>query len=112
MAASPDAAAGQIFNQGLVPVEIKPVNAKAPGSSQSLNISFGKSKPSPKDMILFCRQMYTITRSGLPLLGGLTGLMQSTHNEGLREALVEVIAGLESGRTLSAAFRARPDVFS
>ena len=111
MAASPDAAAGQIFNQGLVPVEIKPVAAKAPGGSQSLNIRFGTPKPSAKDMILFCRQMYTITRSGLPLLGGLTGLMQSTHNEGLRDALVEVIAGLESGRTLSAAFRARPDVF-
>lgn len=112
MAASPDAAAGQIFNLGLVPVEIKPVTAQASAGSKSLNISFGTPKPNAKDMILFCRQMYTITRSGLPLLGGLTGLMQSTHNEGLRDALVEVIGGLESGRSLSASFRTRPDVFS
>ena len=111
IAASADAAAGQIMNQGLVPVEIRPVADKKSAGGSSINIKLGSRKPTSKDMILFCRQMYTITRTGLPLLRGLTGLMQSTHNETLREALVEVIAGLESGRSLSAAFRTRPDIF-
>ena len=112
VATNMDAAIGRLTSLGITPIEVKDAADSKDLSLKDLNNILGAGQPTSKDMILFCRQMYTITRSGLPLLGGLTGLMQSTHNEGLRNALVEVIGGLESGRSLSASFRTRPDVFS
>ncbi|MDX1481062.1 MAG: type II secretion system F family protein [Woeseiaceae bacterium] len=112
MAASASAAAGQIQGRGLVPVQIRPVSGAVDTVRRPLRIGFRSTKPRPKDMILFCRQMLTITRSGLPLLGGLTSLMQSMQSDALRDALADVVDGLESGRSLSAAFRLRTDVFS
>jgi MSHA biogenesis protein MshG len=61
---------------------------------------------------MFSRQMYTITKSGIPLLRGLRGLAESTHNVILRRALEDVIASLESGRDLANSFARHPDVFS
>ena len=60
---------------------------------------------------MFCRQMHVITRTGLPLLQGLTGLTESTHNAVLRAALLEVIAGLEAGRGLAQSLQQHPKIF-
>lgn len=109
LALSAEAAAAEVANQGLIPIEIRP--ARGQRESRDIALQLGRRKPTSKDLILFCRQMYTITRTGLPLLQGLTGLMQSTHNVVLKEALVEVLSGLESGRSLSAAFKLQPNVF-
>jgi MSHA biogenesis protein MshG len=73
---------------------------------------FGAGRPSTVDLVLFARQMYAITKSGLPLLRGLKGLAQSTHNAVLRDALHEVLQGLESGRDFSSALARHPDIFS
>jgi MSHA biogenesis protein MshG len=56
--------------------------------------------------------MYAITKSGLPLLRGLRGLAESTHNVQLREALHDVLLGLEAGRDLSSALARHADIFS
>ena len=61
---------------------------------------------------MFCRQMHTITRSGIPLLRGLKSLAQSTHHAMLREALEDVIESLQSGRGLSESLRRHPEVFT
>lgn len=112
VAASQDAAAGRLVSLGITPIEIKDAATDKDMTLKDLNRMMGGGMPTSKDMILFCRQMYTITRTGLPLLRGLTGLMQTTHNEVLKEALVEVISNLESGRDLSSALRSQPKIFS
>ncbi len=112
VAASQDAAAGRLVSLGITPIEIKDAATDKDMTLKDLNRMMGGGMPTSKDMILFCRQMYTITRTGLPLLRGLTGLMQTTHNEVLKEALVEVISNLESGRDLSSALRTQPKIFS
>jgi MSHA biogenesis protein MshG len=55
--------------------------------------------------------MYTITKSGIPLLRGLRGLSASTHNVVLREALDDIVASLESGRDLATSFARHSDIF-
>ena len=55
--------------------------------------------------------MYTITKSGIPLLRGLRGLSASTHNTVLRRALEDVLASLESGRDLATSFARHPSIF-
>jgi MSHA biogenesis protein MshG len=72
----------------------------------------GAGRPSGADMMLFARQMYAITKSGLPLLRGLRGLAQSTHNSVLRTALYDVLQSLESGRDLASSFARHSELFS
>jgi MSHA biogenesis protein MshG len=63
------------------------------------------------DLVLFSRQMYSITKSGLPLLRGLRGLADSTHNLLLRDALHDVLLSLESGRDLASSLARHPTIF-
>ncbi len=109
---SADAVAGRLISIGVTPVEIRDLEKATGISLADLNKRIGGGKPATKDLVLFCRQMHTITRTGLPLLKGLNGLMETTHNEVLKEALVDVIANLESGRELAASLKGHPGIFS
>lgn len=109
---SAGAIASRLASNGITPVEIRDLADLAQLKVSDIMLRFGGGQPTTKDMVLFCRQMHTITRTGLPLLRGLTGLMQTTHNEVLKTALVDVISSLESGRELAASLRAHPKIFS
>ncbi len=109
---SADAVAGRLVSIGITPVEIRDLTSASGLTLSDWVVRLGGRQPSTKDLVLFCRQMHTITRTGLPLLKGLTGLMQTTHNEVLKQALVDVIASLESGRGLAKSMQAHPKIFS
>ncbi len=109
---SADAVAGRLITIGITPVEIRDLAAKSTLTVNDLWLRMGGGRPTTKDLVLFCRQMYTITRAGLPLLRGLKGLMETTHNEVLKAALVDILASLESGRGLSQSLAAHPQLFS
>ena len=111
-ASSADAVAGRLVSIGITPVEIRDLANATSMTLSDLFIRLGGGQPTTKDLVLFCRQMHTITRTGLPLLKGLTGLMQTTHNEVLKAALVDVIASLESGRELAKSLQGHPKIFS
>ncbi len=106
-----DAVANRLLGTGLTPIEITAVAEHSGMTVEELWRRLGGGKPTTKDLCLFCRQMHVITRTGLPLLKGLGGLAQTTHNETLKTALFEVIASLESGRGLSQSLARHPDIF-
>ncbi|MDJ0919136.1 MAG: hypothetical protein QNJ05_15365, partial [Woeseiaceae bacterium] len=64
VAASQDAAAGRLVSLGITPIEIKDAANDKDMTLKDLNRMMGGGMPTSKDMILFCRQMYTITRTG------------------------------------------------
>ena len=106
-----DAVALRLLNLGVTPLEIAP--AAAQGTSvQDLLQRLGAGRPSTADLVLFSRQMYSITKSGLPLLRGLRALALSTHNALLRDALHDVLQSLESGRDFASSLARHPDLFS
>ena len=109
---SADAVAGRLISIGVTPVEIRDQASSTNITLADLNKRLGGGQPTTKDLVLFCRQMHTITRTGLPLLKGLSGLMETTHNDVLKEALIEVISNLESGRELAASMQGHPKIFS
>ncbi len=109
---SADAVAGRLVSIGITPVEIRDHASATSITLADLVKRMGGGQPTTKDLVLFCRQMHTITRTGLPLLKGLGGLMENTHNEVLKEALVDVIAKLESGRGLAQSMKGHPKIFS
>ena len=107
---TPDTVAARLFSTGVTPVEI---NAASEESAPTTNVArmLGIGRVRTSDLVLFSRQMYTITRSGIPLLRGLRGLASSTHNAHLRETLEDVLTSLEGGRDLSASLGRHPQVF-
>jgi len=111
-AASSDAVASRLLGLGVTPIEITEATVHASITVEELWRRMGGGRPTTKDLVLFCRQMHTITRTGLPLLRGLGGLMETTHNEVLKAALVDVIGSLESGRGLAKSLQRHPDIFS
>lgn len=99
--ATSDAVANRLLNIGVIPVDIKQAAESSEVTVEDLWRRLGGGRPTTKDLGLFCRQMHVITRTGLPLLRGIAGLAENTHNEVLRSALVDVMGGLESGRGLA-----------
>ncbi|RMG52467.1 MAG: type II secretion system F family protein [Gammaproteobacteria bacterium] len=67
--------------------------------------------PGRDELILFARQMYAITRAGLPLIAGMAQLAESTRHPRLREVIHDIVDDLESGRELSAAMARHEKVF-
>ena len=108
---SAEALATHLFARGITPTDIKPV-AGSHDVVAELWRRIGGGRPSLIDLILFSRQMYSITKAGLPLLRGLQSIAASTPNVVLRETLGSVIEHLQGGRELSFAFGRFPDVFS
>jgi MSHA biogenesis protein MshG len=104
--------AQRLIGTGVTPLEITPQGAVASSLDlEKLGRKLGLGRVTTSDLVMFSRQMYTITRAGIPLLRGLRGLVGSTHNAMLRETLEDVLESLEGGRDLAASFGRHPDVF-
>ena len=106
-ARTPDAIAGQLMERGIEPLTIKPIRM---GMGHPLRF-FATDRPTADDLILFARQMFTLTRSGIPLVRAFLGLQETARNPRLKTALGELVGDLQAGRTLSGALSAHPTVF-
>lgn len=110
-AASVDVVAARLLNLGITPLQIEPDSAMDTSIHDFMR-RIGAGRPRSADLVLFSRQMYAITKSGLPLLRGLRGLAQATHNAILRDALLDVLQSLESGRDFASSLSRYPEIFS
>ncbi len=109
-AVSSDAVASQLLENGVIPININPARTGA-----STEIDFGKfftEKVTDTDIIQFSRQMYSLTKAGVPMLSAMHGLSQSTKNSTLAEAIRNVTVSLEAGRDLATSFNEHPEIFS
>ena len=113
-AKSSAAAAEQLSRQQIIPISIEV--AKGNGKETSLaqidiNELLGFDLVSLDDLIIFCRQMYALMRSGVPILRAINGMADSTTSEKLKAALITVSDQLEGGYTLSTAMNQHPKIF-
>jgi MSHA biogenesis protein MshG len=108
---TPDSVAARLFSNGITPIEITPTAQASDGDLAKLLRQLGVGAPKLSDLVLFSRQMYTITKSSIPLLRGIKGLAASTHNAVLREALESILSDLEGGRDLASSFARHPKIF-
>ena len=108
---SSDAIANRLMNMNVIPVDIAEAAQRNEMTVEEFWRKLGGGRPTTKDLGLFCRQMHVITRTGLPLLRGIGGLAETTHNEVLRSALLDVMASLESGRGLAVSMGDHTDIF-
>lgn len=109
-AVSKDAVAGQLSSRGITPINIQPAKPKSEVDQWWLKVS-GQEKVRTEDLIMLTRQLYTITKAGIPLIRGLRGLAASMAHPKLRRVLESLAAELETGVQLSTAMLQHRDVF-
>ena len=110
-ASSQDAAVNQLLGRGLTPVEVKEFIEQL-SLSERFARATNRGKVETVELIMFCRQMHTITRAGIPLVKGLRGLAASLRNYTFQQALGDIVERLEAGVELSTAMRAHPKIFN
>ncbi|QYJ86505.1 type II secretion system F family protein [Shewanella mesophila] len=106
-AVSESAAADQLMSRAVIPLELNETKPKREFNLGKLL----KGKVGLDELQIFTRQMYSLTRSGIPILRAIAGLAESTHSKRMKEALRDISEQLTSGRPLSSAMNHHPDVF-
>ncbi|WP_376695289.1 type II secretion system F family protein [Wenzhouxiangella sp. EGI_FJ10305] len=109
-AESTDAVAQQLMRLDITPIEIESA-PDAGDEGRSLRQRLGMDMPGTNDLILFTRQMFTLTKAGVPIIHGLRNVAESTRNQQLRHAIEDVVETLESGRDLASGLSQNPKVF-
>ena len=108
---SQEALANHLLARGITPTQIEQAAAQH-DVLEDLWHRLGGGRPKAADLILFARQMYAVTKAGLPLLKGMGTLAMSTPNIFLKEALEDVIENLQAGRDLASSLAKHPESFS
>ncbi len=109
--ASADVIANQLLSRSITPISIVAVK-EASSLDKQLAKFMGAEKVNPVELIMFSRQMFTITKSGIPLVRGLRGLAASIKHAHFQMVLNDVADSLETGVGLSVALSRHPKVFN
>ncbi len=110
-ALSSEVLANQFQSSGAIPINIIEIAEKKSLDLKNMTLFKRSKKVSLDDLILFCRQMYTLNSSGVPLVRAIRGLVDTSRNPTLGEALARVVEDLESGMDLSGAFSRNINIF-
>jgi len=111
------AVADQLFGAGVTPVEITPSRKTSAGSGADGDVRgwrerLFEKKVTSLDVQLFSRQLYTLLKSGVPIMRGLAGLQESAINKSFARVLKDLRESLDAGRELSIAMTRHPLVFT
>lgn len=110
-ALSADAVAGQLQTGGVMPLSITEIAAPLKKGVKKGFFFGAKQKAGRDELILFCRQMYTLTRAGVPLIRALRGLVQTSRNQTMAATLEQVVENLEAGQDFAGSLSRYPKVF-
>ena len=110
-AANVNIAAEKLFKKGITPISIS--KAKTANNTASTDVFelFNNGKVSLEELIVFCRQMYALMRSGVPILRAINGMVESANSTALKNALRDIGKQLEGGYTFSSALNSHPKIF-
>lgn len=109
-AATQELAAESLMAKGIIPIAIK-AGKENSETSWDWKALFMPAVPL-EVYVIFCRQMYSLTKAGIPLLRAIRSLIADASNKQLKQALQEVANELTNGRSLSASMQLHSSVFS
>jgi MSHA biogenesis protein MshG len=112
-AASRGAIASRLMEDRMTPVSIVLAENEVVLNYQ---IDLKRFLPEPKisldDIVLFCRQMHALTRSGIPIMRAVFGLAETSKNPIMENILKDVGQSLGRGNTLSQSIKVHEGQFS
>ncbi|MGL4939653.1 type II secretion system F family protein, partial [Shewanella sp.] len=107
-ASSQSAAADMLLARGIIPLEVETVKSTRTFSVAQL----WRGNVSLDELQIFTRQMYSLTRAGIPILRAIAGLSETARTERMKQALNDISEQLTAGRPLSSAMNQHPEVFN
>jgi len=75
------------------------------------SINFLKKRVKQKDLVLFSRQLSTLIGAGVPIVQGLTILLEQIENPAFKKVVASVREDIESGTSITEALNRHPTVF-
>jgi MSHA biogenesis protein MshG len=107
--------AALLTGRGLVPLVIKPERDMPPppavGGEPVRMPEWMQPKVTHTDVMLFCRQIHTLFKAGVPILRALAGLQETAGNPAVKAVLQDLRRSLDSGIEFSMAMAHHPKVF-
>ncbi|QGX38648.1 type II secretion system F family protein [Permianibacter aggregans] len=108
---SADALASRLLADGITPIHIDEQIAAVPKRVVKFTL-FKRGQTQLPDLIMFSRQMYSLTKAGVPIIRAITSLAETTQSEELAEALRHIVDDLSGGIELAAAIGKQGHVFT
>ncbi|MES9901491.1 MAG: type II secretion system inner membrane protein GspF, partial [Sedimenticola sp.] len=105
---SPRQARRLLRDQGLTPVTVEAVVQQQPRGQSHL---FGGPRLNLRDLILFTRQLATLTHSGMPLEEALSAVSEQTEQRQARRIFLGVRGSVLEGQDLSISLSSFPNAF-
>ncbi|WP_343859143.1 type II secretion system F family protein [Aliiglaciecola litoralis] len=111
-AADASTAAKMLAGRNVTPLNIYEASEDDDNNDVIKKINFFTPKVSLEDLVIFARQMYSLSKSGIPILRAVNGLADTTNSQRMQVALRDVVEQLERGRTFSSALHQHPHIFN
>jgi len=106
------AVADQLVHSGISPVDITETSTPIASRTDSWIGTLFAQRITLDDRLLFSRQMYTLLKSGVPIMRALAGLQESAKSVAMAKVIQDLRTSLDSGRDLNSSMRRHPEVFS
>ncbi len=110
-AAGEGAVADQLVSMGVAPVHIAVAADATVDGAQGWWERVNRKAVSVEDILVFSRQMYTLSKAGVPILRAFAGLQASAVNPAMVALLQDIRSSLDQGRELSVAMARHAAVF-
>ncbi len=92
-----------LIDQGYIPQTV---------TEEGTGLLSGMNRVTTKDRIMFTRQLSTLIGAGLPLAVSLRTVAEQTQSKAMKNVVEEILASVESGKTLFDSFSQYPDLFN
>ena len=102
----------EISRMGLLPVSIEQ-GSGMPGLN--INLDFKElmhGRVGLPELVMLCRQMYSLSKAGVPIIRAIGGLADSTDHYGLKKSLTALNRDLIGGRSLTQAIGDQPKIYN
>ncbi|MDO9320494.1 MAG: type II secretion system F family protein, partial [Pseudomonas sp.] len=94
---SADAVATELLAKSVTPLTIEEQDAVDADVFAAISEMLRSKTVDLDEQIIFCRQMYSLAKAGVPIIRAIAGLGESNRNRYFREVLQKVRSDLEGG---------------
>ena len=103
--------AGLLMDRGVTPISIVEKKERV-DILEVIRDRFDLHRISIEELLMFTRQMNALIKAGIPITRAISGILESIENPLLIKSLKDILAQLESGRSLSISCARHPRVFN
>jgi MSHA biogenesis protein MshG len=106
------AVADRLFASGATPISVTESLHEEGLMQQDIGEFFQAKKVDIQELVMFSRQMFSLTKAGIPLTRAIKGLKDTSTSKPLKAALEAIHADLNAGTNLATSFSRHPHIFS